>query len=381
MGMGGASVANGFLADAAPYNPASILNPNSSKSTGILFNISLAINDSTDMIDALSTLEDKAKDIAIDSQSFINALTDLEDKQLELSFSKFASVAFQVGGERVKHSGFGFYHLGFYRGLAAVGVADTDLDPNSYSGTTGYTPQSAITFMSVKVNETGISYSTKAKGYARGFADGLHFGFTAKVQKVEAYNLAVNASDSTYEIPDIKDIFNGNAPGQEQSSTEINFDLGLTYDNKAGVRLGLVMTNLFAKTVAIPSKEKTSAVYMIEPILTAGAGYYSQFVRLGIELDLSKRTYFEGIQAGGETIKSLDDEQFVSFGAEFGSDHFAFFRFGFQHNLIKDMLTSNRVTTGMRLGASIFYLDLSAFVGLPSGKREVGTAFSFGTSF
>ena len=385
MGMGGAGVASGFLGSAVPYNPASILNSNSPKSVGILFNVSVEVNDSTDIIDGLDTLQKAAGNIQTDQQAFIDALTDLENKQLAFVFSKFASVGIQIGGERtdgelVKSVGFGFYHLSYYRALVAVGVAEKDLDPDSYAGG-NYAPQSAITFMSAKLTETGISYSTKAKGYAKGFSKGLHFGMTAKVQQIDTYNFAVNATSSTYEKPDMNEVINGDVPGNHIRIAGVNFDLGMTYDDSTGVRFGLVMQNIFSRAVAVPSVYNTSAVYMIEPVVTAGVGYHSRFLRIGVEADLNTRNYFEGVQAGGENIKSLDDEQFLSFGIEFGYDYLAFVRFGFQHNLVQDALTTNRLTGGVRLGSDIFYVDISAFAGLPPGKREVGAAFSFGTSF
>lgn len=404
MGMGGASVASGFLGTAVPYNPASILNLNSSKSVGILFNVSLEVNDSNDIVDGLDTLQQAAGDIATDQKTFIDALTDLENKQLVFAFSKYASVGIQIGvkknnketddkntndkdtkgkaeqSERIKPAAFGFYHLSYYRALIAVGVAASDLDPDSYI-TGDYLPLSAITLMSAKLTETGISYSTKAKSYAKGFAEDLHFGLTAKVQQIDTYNFAVSATNSDYEKPDMDKVIQGDAPGNHLRTAHINFDLGMTYDDGEGVRFGLVLQNMFAHAVSVPSVDNTSAVYMIEPVFTAGAGYNSRFLSIGVEADLNERTYFEGIQAGGENIKSLDNEQFLSFGIEFGYDYLAFLRFGFQHNLVQDALTKNRLTLGARVGSDVFYLDVSAFAGLPPGKREVGAAFSFGTSF
>ncbi|WP_413283032.1 conjugal transfer protein TraF [Vibrio sp. MA40-2] len=306
------------------------------------------VDDSVDTYDKYEDGFDNGTASAAQSSELDELLEDLEDKA-PVNLNAGVGVVIAVPTQYISVN---LFAAGYADVVAISEIADTD---SSYDSTDATDVKerfedSEVGVAGVVVTEIGVALSKQFEIYGQNFA----FGISPKLQQFETY-----ASFSTlrdFEIDDYDE--------NKQTDSAFNVDLGAAWIHN-NWRVGMVVKDAISKDVQTIDDDVT---YQMEPKITIGGAYSSNFFTASLDVDLTKETRFTNLE---------DDTQFVRFGLEGDAWGWAQLRAGYSIDLEDN--TDNTITAGLGLSPfDVINLDLAAtYANESSFGASANLAFTF----
>lgn len=308
---------------------------------GILLpGIGAQLNDQDDMItavdDAVDTF-DKYEDgfnngtASAAQSSELDAILEGLDNKAPVTLNAGAGVAIAIPTQYVSVNIF----AGGYADVVAIAdMADkgTGYDSTDPLDVKDRFENSEIGMAGVVETEIGVALSKQFNLYGQQVA----FGVSPKVQKFSTY-----ASFSTlrdFEIDDYDE--------NEKTDSGFNLDLGAAWVHN-NWRAGMVVKDVIAKDVKTVVDDVT---YKVEPKVTVGGAFASDFFNASLDVDLTKESRFTNLD---------DDTQFVRVGIEGDAWGWGQLRAGYSYDL--EGHVDGTMTAGIGISPfDVVNLDLAA---------------------
>ncbi len=300
----------------------------------VLANYSSATAAVTSVLTDIDTETNGANDTA----TLLGLASDLDTAQTDLDTANTALTEFDYTGTAGNAI--------FVDGTLAPGADNIEL-------------ASTVSIIAVAISEVAISISREFKIMERDVA----IGITPKLQRIDAYNYIVSASDET-DTGDIADF------GIED--TGFNLDLGAS--TKFGAleqgTVGIVIKNLISKDIQTTDNNPLTndLSISISPQIRAGVAYQAfGFVNLAADLDLIEN----------DPIAFESATQFLALGAEADVLGFLQLRTGFRSNLAAS--GQDVISGGMGVSPfGLFHVDLGFYANTSAPEKEAGLVFELG---
>lgn len=238
----------------------------------------------------------------------------------------------------------------------SVDAGDDSAIRNALSGTELPDLGSEAVAIGANVTEVGLAF---AKKFDIG-PNGMSFGITPKIQRMEVLNIAIAVDD---EADDIEDEYSDDK--YRNDDTGFNLDVGAAFHPTDNWTVGLAVRDVLGNDLASPITSSRQFTYNLEPVVTAGAAYNGETFTIAADLDLTTT----------ERFNRGDESQFFRVGAEAGWE-WAQLRVGYQMDMEDG--TNDIATAGIGFSPfGVFHLDLSAAAGDETYGVILSTSFTF----
>ena len=238
----------------------------------------------------------------------------------------------------------------------SVDAGDDSAIRNALSGTELPDLGSEAVAIGANVTEVGLAF---AKKFDIG-PNGMSFGITPKIQRMEVLNIAIAVDD---EADDIEDEYSDDK--YRNDDTGFNLDVGAAFHPTDNWTVGLAVRDVLGNDLASPITSSRQFTYNLEPVVTAGAAYNGETFTIAADLDLTTT----------ERFNRGDESQFFRVGAEAGWE-WAQLRVGYQMDMEDG--TNDIATAGIGFSPfGVFHLDLSAAAGDETYGVVLSTSFTF----
>lgn len=218
-----------------------------------------------------------------------------------------------------------------------------------------YDIESKMSVYAVSVTELGMTFARKFDTRQ----GGIHVGISPKYYLLSTYNYTENVDN--FDPGKYKD-------GASSDDKGFNFDLGIGIDLKYGLSAGAAIKNVMPQEVDLEPMNGSTASYNINPVLTTGLSWSSEYATVGIDLDVNAAKRYENIESLTGVSDNFDDTQMLKIGGEIGLPYAMQLRAGYTRDLQGN---KEQVVTG-GVGFSPFnvlHLDLGASYG---GSHKFG---------
>lgn len=328
--MGGVGVASGDYLSAGFHNPAlAALDPESAFGVLVPY-LGAEVRDPDELVDGLDDVADAFD--TNDANQIEQSLRAVQGDKAYLDAGVGAAVGIPTGSVSATL---------FTSGLIE-GAVLPDIDTSDFGVTSN--PNSNATIIAAGIGELGVALATNLELAGQRVAVGV----TPKLQRITTYNYGVAVDD--YDTDDWDD-----SRYREEENT-FNLDLGAVWQS-GPYRVGLAGKNLISQDVDTVTSTRTghSFTYELEPQITLGSAFVSDFVTLAADLDLNKKKGFKG------TLDVDDDTQFFRIGAEFDAFGHAQLRTGYRADLEDNV--DNAFTLGLGLSPfGVANFDIAASI-------------------
>jgi hypothetical protein len=397
--MGGTGVVLGHYYSAPLHNPALLSSYGESDDFALSINAGAGIHGDAEIVedidafteafddlsDALSTVSDMYDDLsangsgssytldgveavqdqAIAAQSAaVAALDNLDGQRIDIDLG--ASVVVAVPNALLPAALF-MKAKGQVIGLTDIDSTDlsqfdlTDLD--DLPDVDDLDSNSEAIFLTAITTDVGVTLARAFEMPALGRNAILDFGISPKYQQLAVYHYRANVDSF-----DDADAFDSEDVVQEGA---FNLDAGLML-RYGRWRVGLSGQDLIARELDTNDADDISAnavhyTYQVNPLVTAGAGYYGSWFTVGGDVELTEQSGFEG----------LDMPQFASLGLELNAFDWAQLRAGYKHDL--NEVQEDQVTAGIGLSPfGALHVDVAAqYAADSSVSASLQLAFTF----
>ncbi|OOE33761.1 conjugal transfer protein TraF [Salinivibrio kushneri] len=328
--MGGVGVASGDYLSAGFHNPAlAALDPESAFGVLVPY-LGAEVRDPDELVDGLDDVADAFD--TNDANQIEQSLRAVQGDKAYLDAGLGAAVGIPTGSVSAT-----LYTSGLIEGAVLP-----DIDTSDFGLTSN--PNSNATIIAAGIGELGVALATNLDIAGQRVAVGV----TPKLQRITTYNYGVAVDD--YDTDDWDD-----SRYREEDNT-FNLDLGAVWQS-GPYRVGLAGKNLVSQDVDTVTSARTghSFTYELEPQLTLGSAFVSDFVTLAADLDLNKKKGFKG------SLDVDDDTQFFRVGAEFDAFGHAQLRTGYRADLEDNV--DNAFTLGLGLSPfGVANFDIAASI-------------------
>ncbi|OOE79306.1 hypothetical protein BZG72_14000 [Salinivibrio sp. PR6] len=328
--MGGVGVASGDYLSAGFHNPAlAALDPDSAFGVLVPY-LGAEVRDPDELVDGLDDVADAFD--TNDANQIEQSLRAVQGDKAYLNAGAGAAVGIPTGSVSAT-----LYTSGLIEGAVLP-----DIDTSDFGVTSN--PNSTATIIAAGIGELGVALATNLELAGQRVAVGV----TPKLQRITTYNYGVAVDD--YDTDDWDD-----SRYREEENT-FNLDLGAVWQS-GPYRVGLAGKNLVSQDVDTVTSARTghSFTYELEPQVTLGSAFVSDFVTLAADLDLNKKKGFKG------TLDVDDDTQFFRVGAEFDAFGHAQLRTGYRADLEDNV--DNAFTLGLGLSPfGVANFDIAASI-------------------
>ncbi|OOE39845.1 conjugal transfer protein TraF [Salinivibrio kushneri] len=328
--MGGVGVASGDYLSAGFHNPAlAALDPESAFGVLVPY-LGAEVRDPDELVDGLDDVADAFD--TNDANQIEQSLRAVQGDKAYLDAGLGAAVGIPTGSVSAT-----LYTSGLIEGAVLP-----DIDTSDFGLTSN--PNSNATIIAAGIGELGVALATNLDIAGQRVAVGV----TPKLQRITTYNYGVAVDD--YDTDDWDD-----SRYREEDNT-FNLDLGAVWQS-GPYRVGLAGKNLVSQDVDTVTSARTGHrfTYELEPQLTLGSAFVSDFVTLAADLDLNKKKGFKG------SLDVDDDTQFFRVGAEFDAFGHAQLRTGYRADLEDNV--DNAFTLGLGLSPfGVANFDIAASI-------------------
>lgn len=361
--MGGVGVASGDFASGTVMNPALAGKFESSDDFNVNFNMGLRASDKDKVIDSIDDFQmiydqfemNASNDLVgvEDVRGVRDALADLSGKTLDLGVGGGVTVSIPnnlVAASLVVNN---YTKLGVGTLVSEddLGAFDTAInavensDPNGLDALESYLNtgfQSEAVIGGYSVSEVGVALS-------REVAYGVYVGVTPKMQRMDVFTYSQAIND-----------FDDAEFDQDQSTsndTQMNYDVGV-YRDFGLFQVGLSAVNLAGAEFEL---DHLGATVELDPTYTAGLAFENEWVKLGVDYELTKSQAFSMTTGVGE-YQVFGESQFVRAGLEFDLFDNLQLRAGYQMDLEESV--DNVASVGLGISPfDILNVDIAAVYG------------------
>jgi hypothetical protein len=375
--LSGAGISHSTQFSANYHNPANLIPPPySNTNTSIFIKAGASVEGSDDSYQAYLDTYDayeafNSAPSPTTQATLASALEDIKSKKVIINFGTLVGLSTYIAP-----GGIGYYYARNYHTFMANHIDQIDLDPATDIQTDGLS--SYLGSSIAEVVEHGLMMAMPAKFFSKGFSKKLYFGMTLKKQIITTYHLPSLTANQPLETG--LDIAKGQKtyPDAIQLQEDYNLDLGLMYREGNGFQYALLVKDAFSNTVPLQPKNSSAGFFVMRPSFIAGISYQRPRFAAYVDVDLNERTYFEGISYKDHLIETVDNEQLVTTGAEYGVSHFLSILLGAQFNLA----SNNIGDYNLKAGFNIHFEHISIVVeGSGRSLHTLGAQSSLGFKF
>ncbi|SIO31613.1 conjugal transfer protein TraF [Salinivibrio sp. ES.052] len=328
--MGGVGVASGDYLSAGFHNPAlAALDPDSAFGVLVPY-LGAEVRDPDELVDGLDDVADAFD--TNDTNQIEQSLRAVQGDKAYLDAGLGAAVGIPTGSVSAT-----LYTSGLIEGAILP-----DIDTSDFGLTSN--PNSNATIIAAGVGELGVALATNLELAGQRVAVGV----TPKLQRITTYNYGVSVDEY--------DTDNWDDSRYREEENTFNLDLGAVWQS-GPYRVGLAGKNLVSQDVDTVTSARTGHrfTYELEPQITLGSAFVSDFVTLAADLDLNKKKGFKG------SLDVDDDTQFFRIGAEFDAFGHAQLRTGYRADLEDNV--DNAFTLGLGLSPfGVANFDIAASI-------------------
>ena len=359
--MGGTGVASSHYTAAGLANPALLTRYGENDSFGLILpTVGVLAVDEDELVDALDQFQADFNTLRANVVSMTATPAELTDLSNQLLAMDGKTAQLQIGGA------FSFAVPSLNLAIVANSYVDGSIfpliDPNDIAQITGATMasdldtlQSEMVGLGVAITEIGVAYAMELPLPGMD----LSVGVTPKMQRVDTFNYSLSVQ--SFDSADIDD------PQFRNSQTTFNIDFGAALDPLPGLTVGLMARNLVPNDTTTVVTGGRSFAYNIDPTLTVGAAWDSDWFTIAADVDVTEY----------ERFKRGDGTQMLRAGAELNLFDWVQLRGGYQQDLqstIEDVYTA-----GFGLSPfDVLHIDIA---GMTDGDNAYGAVVQLAFTF